>query len=96
MLSEQGAAAEHSQGMEPVAWSEAELWEQGRTNGSDWHGEEQGAETGHAATAAQPKLALATQQDLMISNHECNSLQRGKVTNWLSSCSVEENTGKVL
>lgn len=65
-----------------------------RNNWKNWHGEEQGAETGHGARAAQPELAPATQQDLIISNHECNSLQRGKVTNWLSSCSMEENTGK--
>lgn len=49
-----------------------------RENWNDWHGEEQGAEIGHGARAAQPKLAPATQQDLIISNHECNSLQRGE------------------
>lgn len=34
-----------------------------RTNWNDWNGEEHWAETGHGARAAQPKLALATQQD---------------------------------
>lgn len=56
--------------------------------------ERSSGQTGHGARAAQPKLALATHQDIIISNHECNSLQRGKVTCWLSSCSVEENTGE--
>lgn len=35
------------------------------------------AETGHDARSAQYKLCLATQQDIIVSNHECNSLPEG-------------------